>query len=157
MARKTNGSFLIDSSSSRTALSGVPIIVKNSISIKEGQYLYINNGVLDIVPDATTTETKPYAIALQDFTSASDNETVGKLSLMHHVIAPHERYYIKSDSALSQTNIGKIYRMSYGSNTHKVMNGTLATNGEFGIRIIQIDPYGEGDTSSARIQWVGIY
>jgi len=151
MIFKTNGAKIVDQSPSYSNLAGNPITVKNSVAVKVGNLLIIDaNGFLDV---AATGDTKVYAVALEDFTAASDNQTVAKKSVMHHPISPNERFYMKSDSALSQTNINETFQITLTSGVHTIKNGTAGTY----IKVIQIDPAGTGDTSAADVQFVGIY
>ena len=106
---------------------GVPVIAKNSEQFSIGDAVYIDtSGFLA----KATTSSKILGYALEDYTAASDNQTVAAYK-PQYVYADDVEILIDADSALTQTKIGEYADLVTVTSGVQVLNGTTGATGQF--------------------------
>lgn len=107
--------------------TGVPVIAANSEAFSVGDAVYINtSGFLA----KATTSSKILGYALEDYTAASDNQTVAAYK-PQYVYAEGVEILIDADSAITQTKIGEYADLVTVTTGAMVLNGTTAAAAQF--------------------------
>ena len=106
---------------------GVPVIAKNSEVFKIGDAVYIDtDGFLALA----TTSSKILGFVLQDYTAASDNQTVAKYCPLY-CYAENVEVLIDTDQATTQTDIGAYADLGTVTAGAMVLNLVAGANGQF--------------------------
>lgn len=106
---------------------GVPIIATNSVVFHVGDPLSLVSGFLALA----TTSSKIFGYALEDYTAASDNQTVAKYC-PQYCYADGVEILIDTDQAVLQTDIGGYACLGTVTTAAQVLNlAASATVGQF--------------------------
>ena len=141
------------------------VVGKNSVTFKKGDAIRINAdgfadladategiaGIVDGVTTAKDTRTDPDSGTLDEYTMASDNETVAQLKIKF--IPALVNYLFSNDASgdLAQTNLLQYFDLS---DKDQVNQGSATNTATAQMRLVELDPDGDGDASKGLFQIV---
>lgn len=118
---------------------GVPVIAANSEVFHVGDPLSIQSGFIEYAEAGE----KVIGYCLENYTAASDNQTVAKYKIQY-VKALGVEMIFSSDQAAAQTDVG-LYADLVGTTGATQINLAGGSTGQF--QVLGFDPLGTGDTS----------
>jgi len=141
------------------------LVGANSVVFQVGDLIRVNTGgfaalavagdlILGVVAGITTendTRTDPDSATLDTYTMTSDNQTVALKKIKYIPALQDYLFYNDSDDTLARTNLFQYFPINDendvdGSNPHDTTINT--------VRLIEIDPDGDGDASKGLWQIV---
>lgn len=145
--------------------ASLQIIGANSVVFQRGDVIRVNNagfgalftagdlvlGVVTGVVDKNGARIDPDANTLDVYTMASDNQTVAQKKVQYIPALQDYLFYNDSDDTLARTNLFQYFPL----NDENDVNGSSSSDSTLDtVRLIEIDPDGDGDASKGLWQFV---
>ena len=145
--------------------TNLEMIGANSVVIQKGDLIRVNNGgfaslatagdlILGVVVGVVTSagvNVAPDSATLDTWTMASDNQTVGLKKVQYVPALQDYLFFNDADDTLAQTNLFQYFPVN-DENDVDANSGSDATVNT--VRLIQLDPDGDGDASKGLFQIV---
>ncbi len=141
------------------------ITAANSIVVQKGDLIRINTsgfgallttgdlvlGVVEGVVSSAGVTITPDAGTLDTYTMASDNQTVAQKKIQYVPALQDYLFFNVADAALARTNLMQYMSVNDENDVHvgTPSDATLDT-----VRLVQLDPDGDGDTTKGLFQIV---
>lgn len=150
------------SSQSPTNLS---LVGKNSIIFQVGDLIRVSNagfaalvttgdlvlGVVTAVTNSSGSPLTPDSGTTDTYTMASDNQTVAQNKVHYIPALPNYLFFNDADSDVATTNLFQYMAVSDENNVHPA---TVSDTVVDTVRLVQLDPDGDGDASKGLFQIV---
>ena len=141
------------------------VVGANSVVIQKGDVIRVNTGgfgalftagdlvlgIVDGVVDANGLNVTPDSGTLDTWTMASDNQTVALKKIQYTPAIQDYLFYNDADADLARTNLFQYFPL----NDENDVDGTTGSDATINtVRLIQLDPDGDGDLSKGLFQFV---